>query len=438
MEQTYDLLALNKFLLQTLAFTEEVKHILKSDCEEAIFSLKPWCKKIIVKQEDAANACTCFKSEIEVEEIAAGISRTLLQTQQLREKLSLNVIKEKNHLKQPNLSKIYNPHAFGDGRKKEDKTLSTSNNKLPTVAAKNENKNTDKTKNSTKQLAAHSKFVRNKNFLAINKRNIKTIPEVKKHKNINQKLDNNSKSSCSITKTECLRFDNRSSTASPNELKNLIERLSSQSSNSTLSNKEDAKCPIHGTVPSQVVYKQSFITMDVIDSINTFNIPGDIIKPLKAYHTYLNTKFSDKPLDNGKRQKMLNTFLTEFNKMNNLQIRKSDVQKTFIYNDSDMAGWMSNGIWNLFYTRYFEGISKVQCIQYTSRNQLLSFFEMTQQLQQIQYVKDLVDIISEEILPSITVSFDSAKPEYIKIYKMICILCQGLNPKIPVLVRTDV
>lgn len=57
MEQTFNLSTLTKFLHQTLAFTEEVKNVLKSNCDEAIFSLKPWHKEIITKQDVSKNAC---------------------------------------------------------------------------------------------------------------------------------------------------------------------------------------------------------------------------------------------------------------------------------------------------------------------------------------------------------------------------------------------
>lgn len=77
-----------------------------------------------------------------------------------------------------------------------------------------------------------------------------------------------------------------------------------------------AKCPLHeDVIAAQFTYEQNFITIDVVDGLNTFNIPGEIIKSLKAYHTYLNNEFSGVPIDNGKQQKMLNKFLTEFNKM---------------------------------------------------------------------------------------------------------------------------
>ncbi|XP_076168450.1 uncharacterized protein LOC143147243 [Ptiloglossa arizonensis] len=354
MEQTFNLSTLTKFLHQTLAFTEEVKNVLKSNCDEAIFSLKPWHKEIITKQDVSKNACIFSNPEISVEEIAAGISRALLQTQQLREKLS--------------------------------------------------------------------------------------VMEKPKH---------------SITKTNYIEFDKKSTT-STNELKDLIQRVSSESNNCTFSNMNNAKCSVLGTVTSQVIYEQSFITMGVIDSLNAFNIPGGIIKSLKAYHTYLDIEFSEKSIDNGKRQKMLNIFLIQFNKIDkivqnklmekthdtsllikfislfqnlftedikicnlsnikkvytelnniwkiyetkefmNLHNLESDIQNILFCNTFDTTGWMSNGIWNFFYNRKFE----------------------------------------ENVLSNM-MFFDSTEPEYVKIYKMICVLYQGLNPKIPILVQAD-
>ncbi|XP_076657942.1 uncharacterized protein LOC143362034 [Halictus rubicundus] len=487
MEQTLNLLALNKFLHQTLAFTEKVKNILKSDCEEAMFSLKPWCKKTVTKQENSGNSCTCIKSETEVEEIATNISRTLLQTQQLREKLSSNVIKGKKYFKQSSVSEIYNPYAPGI----------SNNNKSPFIETRNTNKTNEKTKNDTKPPVTKSgKATGDKNFLAINKRSIKNITEIKKHKNIIYKLENNFKSNCSIAQSEYVKLDRKSGAASTIELKSLIEKISSHSS-SSIPNTNDGNCPIHGSITSQIIYKHNFIAMDVVDSIKEFNIPGEIIKPLKAYHAYLSSGFSDKPSDNRKRQKMCNLFLIEFNKLDNiiqnesldksdnvvllsnfisefsnffleykemsastnlgktyaklnlmwkqydakkfdnLQIWKSHVQETLFHN-RNIVGSMSNGIWNLeFNLRYFKEIQRVQCVPYANKNRLLSFFEMIQQLQQIKYFKDLVNILLKEVLPNVTTSFDSTKPEYIKIYKMMYILHQGLNPKMPVLVRTD-
>lgn len=145
-------------------------------------------------------------------------------------------------------------------------------------------------------------------------------------------------------------------------------------------------------------------------------------------------------------------------KYDNLQIWKSHVEKMLLDNHNIVES-MSNGIWNLeFDSRYFRGmfpffvfsnigttllyifvleIRRVQCVPYANKNWLLSFFEMIQQLQQIKYFRDLVNILLKEVLPNVTTSFDPVNPEHIKIYKMMYILHQGLNPKIPVLVRAD-
>nr|XP_031830761.1 uncharacterized protein LOC116426230 [Nomia melanderi] len=487
MEQILNLSSLNIFLHQILAFTEEVKYVLQSDCEEAMFSLKPWRKKHVVKLKNN-ESCTSTKSENEIEEIAAGISRTLLQTQQLREKLSHNVMKRKKCLNQPSTSEIYNPCASGDEKGNKDNTSARSNSKLLPVK-----ETTKKTKSCTKPPTTQSeKYIKNKNFLAINKQNIKNIKEIKRHSDY--KLEKNFKSSSFKTKAEYVKFDKKCNAASTNELKNLIEKVSFPSFNNEFSNVDDEKCPIHEDLTSQVTYKQNFISVDVMDSLKEFNIPGEIIKPLNAYHTYLNTEFSDKSFDSGKRRKVLNIFFIEFNKMddiiqntledktdkiallkhfisqfpnfflenketsalininkiytelnfiwkkydttkfNNFRTWKPDVERKLLHNDSNIIRCMSNGIWNFFYARYFEGISTVRYIHYANKNQ---FFETMQELQQVHYYKDIVNIISKEILPNVTISFDSAKPEYVKIYKMIYILLQGLNSRIPVLVRTD-
>lgn len=77
------------------------------------------------------------------------------------------------------------------------------------------------------------------------------------------------------------------------------------------------------------------------------------------------------------------------------------------------------------------------CICYTNKNCLLSFFELLQQLQHIHYSRSLIAKLLKEVLPNMKMFFDSTQSEYVKMYKMIYILYQGLNPKIPILVSTN-
>lgn len=47
--------------------------------------------------------------------------------------------------------------------------------------------------------------------------------------------------------------------------------------------------------------------------------------------------------------------LCDANGPDSLHIWRAEVQKAEVHIDFDTAGWMSNGIWNLFYARNFEG-----------------------------------------------------------------------------------
>lgn len=82
-------------------------------------------------------------------------------------------------------------------------------------------------------------------------------------------------------------------------------------------------------------------------------------------------------------------------------------------------------------------MSEICCIRYTNKDQLLLFFDIMQKFQYIQYYNDLIKIILEDILPNMEIFFDYTQLEYVKIYKMISILYQGLDPKIPILVRIN-
>lgn len=254
---------------------------------------------------------------------------------------------------------------LGNREQKRKKTLNTTNKKLSfnkdtnsvkqdtlkinlskgsTSKVAREDKNCEEIKSYDKQLIAGSgKLMTTKNFLVINKNNIKNKSEINKHNNNNCKVGENTKSINSMSKVILwmyiyellpillyyifliileyvifsvqLRYtksNDRFSATSTSELKYLIQKVSSKSNNS-FSDIHSTKCPSHEDVISQSKYERNFVTIDVVDSINAYNIPGEIIKPLKIYHTYLNTEFSKKSVNNEKRQKMANKFLMEFN-----------------------------------------------------------------------------------------------------------------------------
>nr|XP_012231616.1 PREDICTED: uncharacterized protein LOC105677515 [Linepithema humile] len=100
-------------------------------------------------------------------------------------------------------------------------------------------------------------------------------------------------------------------------------------------------------------------------------------------------------------------------------------------------GWMSNGFWNVSCIEYVKNFSKVYNIKYSSKKQLLSLYEAMQRLQRTEYRNTLIGIILRDVIPAVKSNIDPTSAEYARAYKTIFVLCQDLNPEVPVLVRTD-
>lgn len=61
MDRTLNLLNLYELLHNTLLITEEVKEILRRDCNQAAFVLKPWQMKTVVEKRIDESTCSCKK-----------------------------------------------------------------------------------------------------------------------------------------------------------------------------------------------------------------------------------------------------------------------------------------------------------------------------------------------------------------------------------------
>lgn len=61
MDRTLNLSDLYELLHNTLLITEEVKEILRRDCDEAAFVLKPWQVKTVVEKRIDESFCNCRK-----------------------------------------------------------------------------------------------------------------------------------------------------------------------------------------------------------------------------------------------------------------------------------------------------------------------------------------------------------------------------------------
>lgn len=91
----------------------------------------------------------------------------------------------------------------------------------------------------------------------------------------------------------------------------------------------------------------------------------------------------------------------------------------------------------MIYFNFILDLTKTYSIRYHNTKQLLMLYEAIQKLQHTKYLDTLIQIILHNIIPVIKSNFDPTSTEYAQVYKMIFILYQGLNPEVPVLVRTD-
>lgn len=279
--------------------------------------------------------------------------------------------------------------------------------------------------------------------------------------------------------------------ASAAELNDLIRKIARQPTESALIPSPDRAridCPLHGDNAHQFV-QERIATIDVVEALRYFNVPNDIVKVSRSYHAFLKTENNDSnDIKEDRYGKSLDAFLREFETMNSqdclpqehhllktaaesisifskifneflnstqLNDMKSTLDqlaaslkqyniknvvkpaKTPFYNFSLARGWMSNGIWNVSCIEHFENFSRAYNIRYRNRKQLLSLYEAIQKLQRTEYLNKLIFIILRDLIPTVKSNVEPTNAEYALVYKTMFVLHQGLNPKVPVLVRTD-
>ncbi|KAL6265174.1 hypothetical protein P5V15_005259 [Pogonomyrmex californicus] len=503
MDCTLNLSNLYKLLYNTFLITEEVKEVLRNDCDEAAFVLKPWQVKTIVEKQTDENICNCKKNESEAKEIAAGISKAIILAQELREKLKLNVASKKKPLRKDTVENIYlsKSASISDHKKISSSNITTQkanivknsdksckgssahqNDKATSVVMRKSvgnikrNNAIDKMQSLAK-VAEKSK--KEKNFILKNKLNIKKISTANKI----QVDDSNSNDIPQNSRKSVMPE------ASAAELSDLIHKMVKQSTKSALTSVEN-DCTLHGKDVRQSI-QESIIMIDVIEALRHFNVPNEIVKVLRIYHAFLKTEMDN--LNDSKEdryKKSVDTFLTEleamntttrdylseepclFNKttksitafsnilsedLNSTQLNTTKTTSTELEaslkqydkniesiaevssrNLSLTSGWMSNGIWNISCMEHFTNFTKAYNIRYSNKKQLLSLYEIIQKLQRINYLNTLIQIILRDVIPTVKSNIEPASAEYAQAYKTMFILYQGLNPKVPVLVRTDI
>lgn len=100
------------------------------------------------------------------------------------------------------------------------------------------------------------------------------------------------------------------------ELSNLIHKMTRQSTEDASISSAENDCPLHGNNPSRQCVQEQIVAIDVVEALQYFNVPNDIVKVLRAYHSFLKTEadnLSDTKEDRYK--KSVGTFLKEFEEM---------------------------------------------------------------------------------------------------------------------------
>ncbi|XP_012274197.2 uncharacterized protein LOC105696358, partial [Orussus abietinus] len=431
-ENVLDLSALNDFAERTLISTERAKKALLAECEEARFALKPWPVETIVPK-NISISCTCLedkaKAELSsIEEISSGISKAVLRAQQLREKLAATVSKEKRKLRQPDVRSIYAPVPSASLK-------SAAKGSLPP------RKNHARTKAS--QSASYGKLT-------------PTSPNA----------------------------------ASSTELEKLIKKISLE--NDSL---HGSDCPHQSDTPNETTTVVT--TVDAVEGLDKYGVHPDLLGLLKVYHDY--SKEGKSPTKS-KNKNAVDSFLRAFDKMNTAernQLRESSGDITDLversvslfsetykqegdhsrrkewkaeYMNLDSAykmfnvrqfrvrdlkeskgttgfleflkdsNWVPREIWNdscFSVLKEISGTSRNLCIPYFTKDELLASCETMQRLQRTCYRKDLIDLLIGDVIPQIKMRLDPKTREYAEAYKMIVVISQPINPRVPVLVRTD-
>ncbi|XP_039306213.1 uncharacterized protein LOC105198689 isoform X2 [Solenopsis invicta] len=509
MDRTLNLLNLYELLHNTLLITEEVKEILRRDCNQAAFVLKPWQMKTVVEKRIDESTCSCKKNENEAEEIAAGIGKAIVLAQELREKLKLNVALRKKASRTDTIENIYLSNPTSTSSHKRISKSNVTTQKVNVTKSRPDYKKSNALQNDTATSVATRKSVQSgstkrsnvidkmqskvlpakvaekpkkgKNFILENKLNVKKISSSNKLQVDDNNISQNSRKSLPVE-------------TSAAELSDLIHKMTRRQSteNALISFPENAKndCPLHGNNACQFVQEQ-IVAIDVVEALRYFNVPNEIVKVLRTYYSFLKTEVDLNDIKEDRYERSIDTFLKEFEAMNiimqdylldephllnkaaksitafssifnedletiqsndtktasaelrasfnqcNIKNNAEPVIKNSSYNLSVATGWMSNGIWNISCIEHLKNFSKAYNIRYCNKKQLLSLYEAIQKLQRTKYLNTLIEIVLRDVIPTIKSNIEPVSTEYAQAYKTMFILYQGLNPKVPVLVRTD-
>ncbi|KAL7302806.1 hypothetical protein TKK_0004845 [Trichogramma kaykai] len=120
-----------------------------------------------------------------------------------------------------------------------------------------------------------------------------------------------------------------------------------------------------------------------------------------------------------------------------IQLHKPDQSDLPREITADAKNWMSNGVWNFACIPMLSGVFGTHCLRYSERSHLLLFQDFVQKLQRKVYESQLIDLFVASLVPKICRGLEPSSPEYALAYKLMIAMVQVLNPRLPVLAKTD-
>ncbi|XP_043284272.1 uncharacterized protein [Venturia canescens] len=517
-----DLLSLLSELVdKTLYSTEEVKQILEIECNNARSVLRTCPIDIVITREIDEHDTRDVKSSLtdHAQEIVDGIGKALAQAQELREKTANNISKQRRKAREPDVKTIYT--AYKNNVQKKSKPIGHEkispkpmNSRINKTFAPREQLDVKKNEvmgkrsselgpktaaektpvrisNSTRS-SSNTEKAKTKNFLAANKANLKNIKRHEKSTSDPKLATNCPQRAENLSPLSGTSEILSSCTTSIAQLNDLMRKVSTEATEVSSALRLDTASA------SRIVTEKVRSMIDLMEGLDRFGVPSNLVRVLKVYHAYVNKEVADDRNHEQRCQRATAKFLSEFHAMNENRVaeqktyaelepllagfttlqRSLHAQSDFSDEDTneiisryaalDFAGksirlrkfdpakfrksrksgclekdaklsrsWSAHGVWNRFGPDCFPNTMGLTCIRYSNKTELSSFFKLNQRLQLCSYQKSLLDLLVEKILPSLDKHLDGSSSQYCEVYKIIFTIAQVINPRIPTLVRTD-
>ncbi|XP_016841465.1 uncharacterized protein LOC100121697 isoform X3 [Nasonia vitripennis] len=546
MDNGFNLQALYNFIDGMLCAAEETKKTLQKECEEARFALKPWPIESTVFRQLDKNTCTCdegISSEVRAEEIAAEIGKTLLHSQQLREKLAANLYKERQNARKPDVREMYSskstqplknstPKSSLNGEKENnlrndrprrslsqqrpgetqrrsakfrsastvrprevvDNGTSMRKPRPPAKILVEPSRDNILVRTTTCKSKPRTNFIR-ANKLSLKSKSVENGKQASKSQLDLRKVGLSAKPVKTLDKSTSMKNNFQDEVETLSELDRLIQRFSHETA--VNSSQLRSNCPIHAEDAQSVIEEKVITSVDAVEGLDRFGVPSPLIKILKTYHAYIKAElFEENSSSNKKQQEAAKNFLANFDRVNTSS-RHSDANGhrdlltgySALYSDSfksdldhhelkvlkskfmildtaynehkikstageikftrsnsdeflneisvDMKNWTSNGVWNYLCISDFKDIFGSHCTRYSDRSQLTLFYDFIQKIQRKVYETELMELLMQTVIPQLKELFDPASKEFAETYKTIATVVQILNPRVPVLAKTE-